>query len=71
MQGLEAMFALRAAAQQVDYALNGWMADTAGSFAGYQILMALWATAGKGITQRDRRCYAGNARHCLWADGRP
>jgi DNA-binding MarR family transcriptional regulator len=53
MQGLEAMFALRAAAQQVDYALSGWMADTAGSFARYQILMALWATAGKGIAHKE------------------
>ena len=53
MQGLEAMFALRAAAQQVDHALNGWMADTAGSFARYQILMALWATAGKGIAHKE------------------
>jgi len=53
MQGLEVVVALRAAAQQVDYALNAWMADTAGSFARFQILMALWATAGKGIAHKE------------------
>jgi DNA-binding MarR family transcriptional regulator len=53
MQGLEATFALRAAAQQVDHALNAWMADTAGSFARYQILMALSATAGEGIAHKE------------------
>jgi DNA-binding MarR family transcriptional regulator len=53
MQGLESVFALRAAAQQVDYAMSEWMADTAGSFARYQILMALWATAGKGIAHKE------------------
>jgi DNA-binding MarR family transcriptional regulator len=53
MKGLEAVFALRVAAQQVDSALSYWMADTAGSFARYQILMALWTTEGKGIAHKD------------------
>jgi DNA-binding MarR family transcriptional regulator len=53
MKGLDAMFTLRAAAQQVDYALSYWMADSAGSFARYQILMALWATGGKGIAHKE------------------
>ena len=53
VQGLEALFALRATAQQVDNALSEWMADTVGSFARYQILMALWATKGKGIPHKD------------------
>lgn len=53
MKGLDAVFALRVAAQQVDNALSYWMADTAGSFARYQILMALWAAEGKGIAHKD------------------
>jgi DNA-binding MarR family transcriptional regulator len=53
MQGLEVVIAVRAAAQQIDYALNAWMANTAGSFARFQILMALWATAGKGIAHKE------------------
>lgn len=52
VQGLEALFALRAAAHQADNALNEWMADTVGSFARYKILMALWAANGKGIPHK-------------------
>ena len=43
VQGLETLFALRAAAQQVDNAVNEWMAGTAGSAARFKILMALRA----------------------------
>lgn len=53
VQGLEALFALRATAQQADNALSEWMADTVGSFARYQILMALRATRGRGIPHKD------------------
>jgi len=53
MKGLDAVFAVRVAAQQVDHALSYWMADTAGSFARYQILMALWAAEGNGIAHKD------------------
>jgi DNA-binding MarR family transcriptional regulator len=42
VQGMQTLFALRAGAQQMDNALNEWLADTAGSFARFQILMALW-----------------------------
>ncbi len=42
VQGMQALFALRAGAQQMDNALSEWLADTAGSFARFQILMALW-----------------------------
>jgi DNA-binding MarR family transcriptional regulator len=52
-QGLQAVFALRAGAQQVDNALNEWLADTAGSFARFQILMALWSTKGHKIPHTD------------------
>jgi DNA-binding MarR family transcriptional regulator len=52
-QGLEALLALRGAAQQVDTALSEWMADTVGSFARYQILMALWSTKGNAIPHKD------------------
>jgi DNA-binding MarR family transcriptional regulator len=47
------MFALRTTAQQVDNALNEWMAGTVGSAARFKILMALWATKGKGIPHKD------------------
>jgi DNA-binding MarR family transcriptional regulator len=53
VQGLEALFALRATAQQVDNALSEWMAGTVGSAARFHILMALWATKGKGIPHKD------------------
>jgi DNA-binding MarR family transcriptional regulator len=53
MQGMEALFALRATAQQADNAVSEWMAGTIGSVARYQILMALWATKGDGIPHKD------------------
>jgi DNA-binding MarR family transcriptional regulator len=53
MQGVEALFALRATAQQADNAVGEWMAGTVGSVARYQILMALWATKGDGIPHKD------------------
>ena len=52
MQGMEALFALRATAQQADNAVSEWMAGTVGSVARYQILMALWATKGNGIPHK-------------------
>jgi len=53
VQGLGALFTLRATAQQVDNALSEWMADSVGSLARYQILMGLWASKGKGIPHSD------------------
>jgi len=53
MQGMEALFALRATAQHVDNVVGEWMAGTVGSVARYQILMALWATKGDGIPHKD------------------
>jgi DNA-binding MarR family transcriptional regulator len=53
VQGLEALFTLRTTAQQVDNALNEWMAGTVGSPARFKILMALWATKGNGISHKD------------------
>jgi DNA-binding MarR family transcriptional regulator len=52
-QGMEAVFALRATAQQADNLVGEWMTDTVGSVARYQILMALWATKGNGIPHKD------------------
>jgi DNA-binding MarR family transcriptional regulator len=49
VQGMQALFALRAGAQQMDNALNEWLAETAGSFARFQILIALWASKGHEI----------------------
>jgi len=53
VQGMEALFALRATAQQAENAVGEWMTDTVGSVARYQILMALWATKGDGIPHKD------------------
>ncbi len=53
IQGLETLFTLRTTARQVDNAFSEWMADTVGSVARYQILMALLATKGNGISHTD------------------
>jgi DNA-binding MarR family transcriptional regulator len=53
VQGLTAVFRLRAAAQHVDNAISEWMAGSVGSPARYQILMALWASKGNGISHKD------------------
>jgi DNA-binding MarR family transcriptional regulator len=53
VQWLEALFALRRTAQQVDNAISEWMGGTVGSAARYQILMALWATKGNGLPHKD------------------
>ena len=53
LEEMQALFALRATAQQVDNALNEWMADTVGSIARFKILMALLASKGKGLPHKD------------------
>jgi DNA-binding MarR family transcriptional regulator len=53
VQGLEALFALRATAQQIDNTLNEWMAGTVGSVARFKILMAMLATKGRGMSHKD------------------
>lgn len=53
VQAMEALFMLRGTAQQVDNVVGEWMAGTVGSVARYQILMALWATKGEGISHKD------------------
>jgi len=53
VQGLRTVFTLRATAQHVDNAISEWMAGSVGSVARYQILMALWASKGKGISHKD------------------
>ena len=52
LQGLRTVFTLRATAQHVDNAISEWMAGSVGSVARYQILMALWASEGKGISHK-------------------
>jgi DNA-binding MarR family transcriptional regulator len=52
LQGLGVVFTLRATAQHVDNAISDWMAGSVGSVARYQILMALWANKGKGISHK-------------------
>jgi DNA-binding MarR family transcriptional regulator len=53
LQALQAVFALRATAQQADNAITEWMAGTAGSPARFQILMRLWAASGRGVPHKD------------------
>ena len=53
VHGMQALFALRASAQQMDNALNEWLAGTAGSFARFQILMALSASKERGISHSE------------------
>jgi len=53
LPGVEVLFALRGAAQQMDNAVNEWMAGSAGSLARFQILMALRATKGAGISHKE------------------
>ena len=52
LQGMQALFALRATAQQADNALNEWMAGTVGSVARFKIMMALLASKGKGLPHK-------------------
>jgi len=52
LHGLRTVFTLRATAQHVDNAISEWMAGSVGSVARYQILMALWASKGKGISHK-------------------
>jgi len=53
VEGLTAVFALRATARHIDNAISEWMAGSVGSAARYQILMALWASKGNGISHKD------------------
>ena len=53
LKALEAVFALRTTAQQVDNTVTEWMAGTAGSPARFQILMMLWAAEGRGVPQKE------------------
>ena len=53
LQGLEALFALRATAQRADNACNEWIAGTVRSVARFKILMALLASNGKGLPHKD------------------
>jgi DNA-binding MarR family transcriptional regulator len=53
LQGMETLFALRAASQQAQNTIGEWFAGTVGSTARYQILMTLWASKGEGISHKD------------------
>ncbi len=52
VQGLRTVFTLRATAQHVT-TRSAVMAGSVGSVARYQILMALWASEGNGISHKD------------------
>jgi DNA-binding MarR family transcriptional regulator len=47
------VIALRMTAQQVENAVTGWMADTAGTPARFQILALLWASGARGVPHKD------------------
>lgn len=47
------VIALRMTAQQVENAVTGWMADTAGTPARFQILSLLWASEASGVPHKD------------------
>lgn len=47
------VFALRSAAQQMDNTITGWMADTAGTPARFQILGLLWASGTSGVPHKE------------------
>jgi DNA-binding MarR family transcriptional regulator len=53
LRALEAVFALRMTAQQVDNAITEWMAGTAGSPARFQIMMMLWGAEGRGVPHKE------------------
>jgi DNA-binding MarR family transcriptional regulator len=53
LQGLEALFAFRTTAQQMDNTITEWLAGTVGSPARLQILTLLWAARGNGIPHKE------------------
>jgi DNA-binding MarR family transcriptional regulator len=53
LPALEAVFALRMTAQQVDNTITEWMADTAGTPARFQILTLIWASGAGGVPHRE------------------
>jgi DNA-binding MarR family transcriptional regulator len=53
LPALDVVFTLRVTAQQVDNAITGWMADTAGTPARFQVLGLLWASGSSGVQHKD------------------
>ena len=62
MQTAEALFAMRATAQQVDNAITEWLAGTVGSPARFQILVLLWASRGSGVPHKEIAAALGVTR---------
>ena len=58
----EAMSAMRATARQIDNTLTGWLSDTAGSTARYEILMLLRTAQGRPVPHRDITATLGVTR---------
>jgi DNA-binding MarR family transcriptional regulator len=61
-KALEALFALRTTARQIDNSLTGWLSDTAGSIGRYQILMLLWTAKDRPVLHRDITATLGVTR---------
>jgi DNA-binding MarR family transcriptional regulator len=53
VQVLEALFAFRTTAQQLDNTITEWLEGTVGSPARLQILTLLWAARGSGIPHKE------------------
>ena len=53
VQVVEALFALRTTAQQIDNEITGWLADSVGSPARLQIMVLLWAARGSGVPHKE------------------
>jgi len=53
VQTMEAVFALRATAQQVDNVSAEWFEDTVGSPARFEVLVLLWAAKGGAIPHKE------------------
>jgi len=53
VQTMEAVFALRATAQQVDNVSTEWFEDTVGSPARFEVLVLLWAAKGGAVPHKE------------------
>jgi DNA-binding MarR family transcriptional regulator len=53
LEALQALFALRLTARQMDNGVCEWMADTAASPARFMILIRLWASKGRGVPHKE------------------
>lgn len=53
LEAMNALFALRRTAQQVDNAVTEWLVDVGGSIARFQVLAILWASGDDGAPHKE------------------